>query len=494
MYTFDFFSWEGLMMKNFTKCLALALTTIAVCHSAGHAATWTGAVDQDWNNVGNWDVAPGGVNVVVNSTSGYPIINAAPAFTPVDILVGSGAAGRLDQLSDTLSTGNNNWMFVGQAAGGNGTYNLADTTGTGGTFTGFAQGSGSLDVGGALQNGVLHVGIDGTTAVVNVNTTGTISAAQITTGSTNHTNNSTFNIDNGTINVATFRIGGDFGWGTNVASNNNFNMSGGTITATTGEIWLGGIGVGTSQLTSGTLNSGAWFVVGRNREGTDTTFNMTGGVINAAQTSGWLVAGGFDKAKGTINASSGVINSVVSGIWIGEGATGTANLSGDVQVNGGWLYIGGNNNSVGVVNIAGSTVGVNATNLQLGLNNIGQDTSALGTLNFIADPLGISTISLSGDVNLSSPDGDFLGVDLAAYTGPYADILLIDGVTSQGEFTGLPQGSAVNTNSAFAYTIDYSVAGDVWLRAAVPEPGTLALMLASVGLLAGRWGRVERVS
>jgi hypothetical protein len=153
------------------------------------------------------------------------------------------------------------------------------------------------------------------------------------------------------------------------------------------------------------------------------------------------------------------------------------------------LYIGGNNGSVGEVNIIGSAVTVDATNLYLGLDGNGVDTTAVGTLNFIADSLGISTISLTGDVNLSSLDGDLLGVDLAAYAGPHADLLLIDGVTSQGEFTGLAQGGAVNTNSAFAYTIDYSVAGDVWLRA-IPEPGTSVLLLASLGLLASRRSRV----
>jgi hypothetical protein len=48
----------------------------------------------------------------------------------------------------------------------------------------------------------------------------------------------------------------------------------------------------------------------------------------------------------------------------------------------------------------------------------------------------------------------------------------------------LAQGALVNTNSPLAYKIDYSVVGDVWLRA-VPEPGTALLLLGSVGLLAG---------
>jgi len=474
------------MMNNMQKCFILALVTIGVCILPAHASNWTGSVSQDWNDLNNWNSAPSAPsgNFFVNTATGnYPIVSAPPVYTPVDIFVGSGAAGRLDQLTGTLNTGNGNWMFTGQAAGGNGTYNLANTTGTGGTFTGFAQGDGSLNVGGTLQSGVWHIGIDGTTALININTAGTVAAGEITTGNTNFANNTTFNLDNGTVNVGVFKIGGDF-WGSNVASNNDFNMSGGQINST-GEIWLGGIGVGDLQMTGGVLNSNWWTVVGRNRTGTSPVFTMTGGTINAGQVGGWFVAGGFDGATGTINASGGVINSLVSGIWIGEGAKGYANLSGNVDLNGGWLNIGGNDGSVGEVSLTGSSVSVDATNLYLGLNGSGVDTTAMGTLKFIADAMGISTISLTGDVNLSSPDGDFLAVDLSAYTGSYVDIQLIDGVTSQGEFTGLAQGAAVSTNSALAYNIDYSVAGDVWLRV-VPEPTSLLLALGCLGCLAIR--------
>ncbi len=465
--------------------MTTAALLAAVCASSVYADTnWTGAVDQDWNNPANWsngipvdDGVQGNAFINDAGVGVFPIISAPGTYSAdVDLWIGhGGGTGRLDQRTGLLSTGDPGWMFLGQGgASANGTYNLADTSGAGGTFTGFAQGDGSLNVGGASQAGVWHIGIDGATALVNINTEGTVAAGEINTGNTGAGGITTFNIDNGTINVGQFRIGSDF-WGSNVASDNDFNMSGGQVNAT-GEVWIGGIGVSNSQMTGGELNSGQWLAIGRNRPGTNSVFTVTGGTINAAQAGGWLVAGGFDGGAGTINASGGTINSLLSGIWIGEGGIGAANLSGIADVNSGWLRIGGNDGSVGDVSVLGSTVSVDITDLSIGLNDVGGDTTALGTLSFVADAAGISTILATGDVNLSSPDGDMLTVDLSAYTGAHVDMLLIDGTTSQGEFTGLAQNALVTTDgNANPYYIDYSTAGDVWLRT-VPEPASLALL------------------
>ena len=73
----------------------------------------------------------------------------------VDIKVGDGATGRLDHTAGTLSAGAD-WSFVGQNAGGNGTYNLADTAATGGTLTGFGTGEWCRS-----NTTRLYVGLDG---------------------------------------------------------------------------------------------------------------------------------------------------------------------------------------------------------------------------------------------------------------------------------------------------------------------------------------------
>lgn len=461
-----------------------ALPAAAFCLPRAYADTaWTGAISPDMTDVGNFTnglPGPGNGSLTINDISSNVPVMTADIALGWDLLIGTGAntTGRLDQLSGTMSTGSGNWVIMGFNDGSgpaSATYNLADTTGTGGAFTGFAQGSGSLN-----NFGKINMGWDAnTTSTLNVNTSGSITGGELEVGSTGGGPTSTFNIDNGTVDLTgNFEVGGNQ-WSPQ-GGNSFFNMSGGTIT-TGGEFWMGGTGTTTSQMTGGVVNSGAWFVVGRNIPSTNSLLTMTGGEINAATSDGWFVAGGFDGATGTVDASGGTINSLVSGIWIGEGANGIANLSGNVDVNGGWLRIGGNNGSTGEVNIIGSSVNVSATDLLVGLNASGDDTTAVGTLNFIADNAGISMISLSGDVNLSSPDGDFLGIDLSSYTGPFVDLQLIDGVTSQGEFTGLPQGSLIATGGLGPYAIDYSVGGEVWIRA-VPEPSTL--LLAGLGSLA----------
>src|SRR5688572_7983984 len=103
---------------------------------------WVGDVNSDWNNAANWngDAFPTG-NATINNTAGpgvFPVISANSAFTPVDIFVGTGGnTARVDHTAGTAGTGSGNWFFLG-ITGANATYNLADTSGTGGTYTGFA--------------------------------------------------------------------------------------------------------------------------------------------------------------------------------------------------------------------------------------------------------------------------------------------------------------------------------------------------------------------
>lgn len=412
-----------------------ALITAAA--STAHAQTWVGDTSQDYNDATNWegDAFPAGINASINvDTAGaFPILDATPTFTPVDIFVGSGNgnAGRLDQTSGTLSTGAGNWMFVGQE-GGTGTYNLG--------------GDGSLTAG-ALNIGAW--GGNGANGTVNVDTTGTVTLdsgagrpfgfgdASLLVGENAGTG--TLNLDNGTINSAfTTR----FGHGN---STGNLNMTGGALN-TTGELMIAstGDGIATVEHSGGTNSTTTFFSIGRNGTG---TYNLSGtGIVNAATDSGNAVVGNFAGATGELNITGGTFNvgdaDTASNFLIGENGTATVNII-------------GNNANVSVMG-----------NLLLGLDAAGGDTGAVGTLNFVADASGFTPFTVGGSVNLSSPDGDFLTVDISSYTGAFSNITLIDGVTNAGEFTGLFQGDSVGTDfNGNEYFIDYGTIseGDIIL-------------------------------
>ncbi|WP_425398734.1 PEP-CTERM sorting domain-containing protein [Aeoliella sp.] len=466
---------------NSRRFLILAAFLAAtVCVSSTQAdTTWLGTNSSDMTDVANWNnglPGPGNGAMIINDvTSNIPVMVADITLGwDLDIGAGSNTAGRLDQLSGLMSTGEGNWVRMGFNNGSgpaSAIYNLADTTGSGGTFTGYAMGSGSLNVGGSTQNGKLNLGWDGgTTSTINVNTAGTISAGEIEVGSTGGGPTSTFNIDNGTVNVlGNFEVGGDQFSGQ--GGNSFFNMSGGTIN-TGNEFFVGGWGTIAAQMTGGEINSNAWFVVGRDGA-SNATLDMSGGTINAAIDNGnsFLVIGAFGGSNGTLNVSGGTINTgdgdTTTNMLIAEGGTGTLNVIGTAPI----------------VNISGD--------LKLGLFNDNNDSGGVGTIGFTADASGVAAVSVGNDINLSSPDGDFLTVDLSGYSGAHVDMLLIDGSTRQGVFTGLSQGTQVGVDgNNNPYYIDYlGSKGDVWLRTTqnVPEPSTLALVgLSGLALLACR--------
>ncbi|WP_425398732.1 beta strand repeat-containing protein [Aeoliella sp.] len=434
-------------------CSVLLIAFIATPTQAD--TTWLGTNSSDMTDVGNWNnglpSADNGAMIINDITSNIPVMTSDITLGwDLDIGTGANTSGRLDQTSGLMSTGEGNWVRMGFNDGSGpatAIYNLADTSGTGGTFTGYAMGSGSLNVGGSTQNGKVNLGWDAnTTSTLNVNTSGTIAAGEIEVGSTGGGPTSTFNIDNGTVDVmGNFEVGGDQFSGH--GGNSFFNMSGGTIN-TGNEFFVGGWGTAAAQLTGGEINSNAWFVVGRDGA-SNATLDMSGGTINAAidNVDSFLVIGAFAGSNGTLNLTGGTINT-------GDGDTTTNMLIAE--------------NGNGTLNVIGSSSSVNVSgDLKLGLLNSNADSDAIGTIGFTADASGFTTVSVGGNVNLSSPDGDFLTVDLSGYTGAHTDMLLIDGVTSAGEFTGLFQGDSVgmdgNNNE---YFIDYTTAGDIRLTTA----------------------------
>ena len=407
----------------------IAGTTVLGSSALAVDNLWTGAVNTDWNTAGNWSLGrvPNITNgqptgdtfddAVVNTLTNFPILTASISPHPRDIKVGNAGSttGRVDHRAGTARTGAGNWMFVG-VAGGNGTWNLANTAGTGGASTGFAQGSGTLNVGGPTGSGArLYVGGDdgggdGGTGLLNVHTTGTLSATNdIIVGSQNGTG--VMNLDSGTVtsgnvgagawmyigvnggngtlnmNAGSIEVFGRFYTARNnatgvvnfnggtitaqgghfiVAENENdtftnpcvgtFHHNAGTVNITSGEFWVGqrpGAN-GTYNFASGAINVNNWVAVGR--DGGTGAVNMTGGTLTKAGGSDQRFIVGAS-GPGTWTQSAGLVNITTSQMWLGENGNGTYTLSGSGEVRTpNDLTLAVNGGGTGTLNLNGGTL------------------------------------------------------------------------------------------------------------------------------------------
>ena len=357
-----------LPINLFSKIVTLScgFVVAGLVSQPAHASLWTGAAaDNNWDNLSNWDSNPSGGIGQVDTLTAYPIITGANTIVPNDLKIAAAdpsSTGRVDIRSGSFKI--NYWGFVGDW-GGNATLNLADTSTSGGTYTGFGTGSGSF-TNTANGNGNFMVGLYNSTGVVNMNTSGSLNVTELRLSPNGQAGSATFNLDNGSVNVAgSFAAGSDF-WGANTNSPAYLNMSGGSIT-TGWEFWIGGSGTGTGTMTGGTINSGAWFVVGRN-DGSNGTFTMSGGTVNAAttQVGSFPVVGSFGGSQGTLNVSGGLFTTGTTNrkLFVGENGAGTLNISGsgsvviNNNVTGDGFRLGVYNGSSGTVNLNGGTLEV----------------------------------------------------------------------------------------------------------------------------------------
>ena len=307
--------------------------------SSVHASTWVGSTSQDWGTIANWDsspAAPTGDYFVNTAAAGvYPVVSATPSFTPVDIRIGAGSNGRVDHTAGTLSTGAaGNWFFLGYL-GATATYNLANTATSGGTYTGYGQGTGSLNVAGNWL-----IGLDnGTTPIVNINTSGTVTAGGGIFIGAAGASNGTFNIDGGIVTATgEFQLGASFfgqGAGTNV-----LNMSGGSINADVFTISRGANAAAvmnsTVNMTGGTINAGRYFTLGFAGSASNiATLNNSGGTINVNATGGGnMEMAVYDPTTNTFNQNSGSVN-LLNNANISYGAGGNHSGSSIFNHNGG---------------------------------------------------------------------------------------------------------------------------------------------------------------
>ena len=407
------FRYLAKLKRHKISALILGLAALPVVSQAD--TTWTGAVDQSWNNAGNWNnglpSSGNGAIFITIATGNYPILTN-DASSGNDIRIGAGANGRLDQIKGTLATGNGNWFFLGYG-GAQATYNLADTTTTGGTFTGFGLGSGSLNTGGSSQNGNLLLGLDNSTvSTMNINSSGTVAAGYLCVGGTG-ANSATFNLDNGTVNISgDCQIGGNqYGQNSGV---NHLNMSGGALTANLVAFSRGNDNTsviqGIGNITGGTLNAKTWFTLG---------FCGTSSAIGAVTNSGGTInvntaAGGgnmemttWDSAGALYVQNSGALN-LCNSAYIAFGNGGNNAGTATFNQNGGTVTFYSDNGSTvggtGYLSLGRSgDSGTYAYNLNGGVLTVPQiqyaATSGSGTFNFnggTLKPTASSTTFMQG--------------------------------------------------------------------------------------------------
>jgi hypothetical protein len=395
--------------------LALLLSLAIVPTVRAVDFDWTGTVNSDWLNAGNWNPAGppsgGGGNFAFVNNGGTAAIGADIPQVQ-DIFIGRGGIARPDQTG--IGTVNHSagavaptgWTFVG-TAGGTGTYNLA---GAGGSL-----GSGSLTTGRLYVGGVRD--FDGGTGTVTMNTSGTLTMgddfAISTRGGTG-----AFTLNAGSISAATWMIVGEthngVGGGTGTFIQNGGTLQVGLVNPD-GRLWLGSQETDvTGPRSTGifTLNDGTFTarraVVGRHYDGTFTQNAGTASFLNE------LVVGEVAGSIGNLTLTGGTMDFNTSGTnnAINAGASGTANLTlsggtlrqanvANLDDQAGWNQFGTNGGANTTVNISGTAMMSLDNRTFLGRNGTAVFNQTGGTVEIrrgevnIGDS-GTSTYNLSG--------------------------------------------------------------------------------------------------
>jgi len=372
------------------KKLMTAVAVLSIAGLSAHAQNWTGAVSSDWDNTNNWDAPYGGSAIIETLVPNYPIISSTPTnsgWTDIRIGANSGAltntptTGRVDVVSGTLPTGNGNWTFVGDW-NGDAVLNIADTSGSGGTYTGYGQGSGSFNSGGPALTGNLIVGLYYSTGELNVNTTGSVNAGNIyiapNSGSNSAIAGGTFNLDSGNVNVTgDVQVGSDF-WGAGCGPA-YMNMSGGALDVGA-NLRIGWRNLSSSNaisemmVTGGTIDVEGDVVVGWagisnavTMANSSAKLTLTdGATLNQATTTyRWLVIGNWDTTDATLEVLNGASVNLHAGVDImwGDGNNSGARV---LTVDNASLIGDTNGGSYMDLNRNGNTAGSSTVNIKNG--------------------------------------------------------------------------------------------------------------------------------
>lgn len=385
--------------RRLQLAVALALSAAAtVSVNAADDFSWNLAGPSDWNIPGNWtniNIGTGNNDRFINNGGIAEITaNTVLPIRDMKIGLGGGTSGTVNHRMGLHSTGGS-WTFIGNG-GGNGTYNVAETTIPAGGLTGFATGSGS-EITGQFRMGEGA----GSTARLNVNTTGSIAASGDFYVGTNGgaTSVSTMNLEKGAVSSAGFvRIGAD--------SKGTLNMSGGSL-ASAGELWVGqgGTGDGTVNQTGGAVTSSSWLAIGRG--GSVGNYNLSGTGSLAHTGPNKTIIGSVD-GKGTLTQTGGTF-SESNDLRLGEGApaVGIYNLSAGTATINGWVGIGWTGGGKGTITVSGTGL-LSVANQHVEIGGADGGTGN-GTLNLDGGTVLTNTITrvVAGTAQLNFNGGVF---------------------------------------------------------------------------------------
>jgi autotransporter-associated beta strand protein len=332
-------------MKSKSTNVILALLSVTCVTQA--QTTWSGTMDQSWATATNWSAGVPAVNsrATINTATGnFPIISTAVDKSATvggnDLWIGSGAGtnGRLDINSGGSLNSSGTWILVG-FNGGTGTLNVN----SGGSL------SSNADIRlGRTNNGTGHVVADGGSIAVPAIVREGTGVSTVTVKNAGSIVTTAGNLENVTATSLTGTL--TAGVSINMLNGASSTNNGGAITAAGGEMRIGNNGSHTFTQTSGSITTNSWFVVGIGATGVG-TFNISGGTL----TTGNVNAGAFSTigaggGTGTVNLMGGTYNDT-NKTFLGEnaGGTGTFNLDGGTLQTG-WVDEGA---GMGILNFNG---------------------------------------------------------------------------------------------------------------------------------------------
>ena len=329
--------------------------------SVAKRQTWAG----DFTFIGSNDLSFNGGQATVTGTPRTVTVSAGKMSVGALTMVAAGTfikagAGTLSQTGGGLNTAPLN-IAAGTFQMGDTDFNCSDMSGAG-VFeksTGTAKWFLLTQNGDTTFSGVMR---DGPVAGSKVGLR-KFGLGQLTlSGAVAHTSSDSFLLENGVIKLTagSFTVGQaastrDASIGANASTSTSLLVAGGDFIST-GQTFIGKGAVNaynSLSVSSGSVTSGSWLVVGRNSD--RSILNQSGGTINVTANRMTIGAGG-SASIGLANFSGGTFNNS-AGIFVGENSNGTLNVSGSATVNVGNAQFAGNATStVGNLNLLGGSL------------------------------------------------------------------------------------------------------------------------------------------